>query len=68
MTDFYNQALKNFGSDYSTAIIPTSINQNYITVVDANRRKIRKRSTYNVIAQNRRLMVNSVTIKRVSIS
>ena len=57
MTDFYQKALKEFGNSYSTAIVPTSIGQNYVTVNTPDRKKIRKRNTYVVVAQNRDFQV-----------
>src|SRR4030065_1818580 len=51
--DFYSKAIKEFGQSFGTAIVPTSIGQNYVTVVGPDRKKIRKRNSYIVVAQNR---------------
>ena len=51
--DFYSKAIKEFGQSFGTAIVPTSIGQNYVTVVGPERKKIRKRNSYIVVAQNR---------------
>ena len=56
MTDFYNKALNYFPADYSTQIIPTGIQNNYVNVQTKNGLLIRKRSTYKVLAQNRDLV------------
>ena len=56
MTDFYNKALNYFPADYSTQIIPTGIQNNYVNVQTKNGMLIRKRNSYKVIAQNRDLV------------
>jgi len=55
--DFYEKAIKEYmNTGFAGSVIPTSIGQNYVVTQLPNRRQIRKRNTYNVIAQNRDLM------------
>lgn len=56
MTDFYEKALTNFPPAYSTQIVPTSIQNNYVNVQTKNGMLIRKRNSYHVIAQNKDLV------------
>lgn len=54
--DFYNKALSSFPADYSSQIIPTGIQNNYVNVKTGNGMLVRKRNGYHVFAQNKDLV------------
>lgn len=56
MADFYNKALQSFPADYSSQIVPTGIQNNYVNLKTANGMLVRKRNSYHVIAQNKDLV------------